>query len=234
MDKTEKNKLLVKGGIILLLLAIAAFLLVKYYPDFIVIVKNREEFSEYLRSFGNTGKLVFVLLQVLQVIIAVVPGDVFHLAGGFVYGVITGFILSYIGIIIGSAIAFTLARVLGYDFIKHLVPEKKIRQVENTLNSVSGTIGIFIICLIPWIPKDVLVYAAGITPIKPSRFLTVFCIARIPGLMISTAFGNAFTSNVTAFIEPGIAIIALLVLGLVLKKKVVKSEHKKPEKSQQE
>src|SRR5665647_3609354 len=102
------------------------------------------------------------------------PGDLFNICSGYIFGIPLGFTLSVTGIMLGSIIAFYISRLLGYDFIKKFVSEEKINKISELLNSAKGLVGVFIICIIPVIPKDLMIYIAGLTPIKASRLFLVY------------------------------------------------------------
>lgn len=227
-----KNMILKLVGIALLGILFIV-LMIKFYPQLSPLLtefKNdpqaaMNKIKDYVNSFGALGFAVFIFFEVIQVIIALIPGDFFHVSAGFIYGMPLGFILAYVGEMIGAIIAFSLAKFFGADIVKKFVPEDKILKTKDLINSAKGTFGILILCLIPFIPKDILIYVAGITPVNPTRFLIVFLLCRIPDIFIKASGGAAVSNmNWTALIII-IAAFTLFVLGgLYLKKKFVKSE----------
>jgi uncharacterized membrane protein YdjX (TVP38/TMEM64 family) len=169
IDKKIKIKLII---LILIILGIAIFG-ISSAPWVIEKVKQPESLREYLRSLGNLGFLMYTLLQVVHVLLVVIPGDLFNICGGFIYGIPLGFLLSMIGLMIGTVCAFYISRLLGYEFVSKIIPKEKIDKISNTLNSTKGTVGMLVICLIPLIPKDLMMYIAGITPIKASKLFFI-------------------------------------------------------------
>lgn len=130
-------------------LKFAAFLLfiialiiiaVKFAPWIIEKVKKTELISEYLLFFEGWGFAVYVLLQAVHVLLVVIPGDIFNVCGGYIFGVPIGFILSMIGIMLGTVAVFYISRLLGYSFISRFIPEEKISKISNILNSTKGTL----------------------------------------------------------------------------------------------
>jgi uncharacterized membrane protein YdjX (TVP38/TMEM64 family) len=225
MDKKTINKSFVlKLAGIGLLAAIAIIVMIKFYPQIIELASNKEKFKDYINSFGALGFAIFILFEVLQVIIALIPGDLFHISAGFIYGMPLGFILAYFGEILGALIAFGIAKFFGADIVKKFVSEKWIIKTSDLINSAKGTFGILVLCLIPVIPKDVLIYVAGLTPVKPSRFLTVFFLSRIPDIFIKASGGAAiYKQDYKSLIIVGVALLALIGIGLLLKNKFVKN-----------
>ncbi|NLL96651.1 MAG: TVP38/TMEM64 family protein [Clostridiaceae bacterium] len=208
-------------------------LLIKLYPFLSPLITEFKDdpqaamnkIKDYVNSFGALGFAVFIFFEIIQVIIALIPGDFFHVSAGFIYGMPKGFLIAYIGELIGALIAFSLAKYFGTDIVKKFVPEDKIIKTKDLINSAKGTFGILILCLIPFIPKDILIYVAGITPVNPARFLTVFLLCRIPDIFIK-ASGAAALSNMdwTTLIIVVAAFLLFVGGGLYLKKKFIKTE----------
>ncbi len=188
-SKKMSKKVIVKFIILLLIIAAIVYVTINYSSWFIEKMKNVEDMGEYIRGFGFLGFLIFILMQIIQVVIAIIPGDIVNFAGGFIYGIPVGFALSYIGIMLGTVIIFYISRFFGYEFVAKFISEEQIEKMSDTLNSVHGSIGLLIICLIPFLPKDLMIYTAGLTPIKASRLFIIYGISRIPGTLIWTSIG---------------------------------------------
>jgi uncharacterized membrane protein YdjX (TVP38/TMEM64 family) len=65
-------------------------------------IRNPEKFRVFLLSYGNISILVFMLFQILQVVIALIPGELIQVAGGYVYGTFFGTLYSSLGILLGN------------------------------------------------------------------------------------------------------------------------------------
>jgi len=89
---------------------------IKYAPIVTELVSEPEEFRDLIQSYGYTGVFIFVLIQIIQIVIPVIPGEVVQVAGGFVFGTWLGTLYLMIGVILGSVCAFFAARLLGYPF----------------------------------------------------------------------------------------------------------------------
>lgn len=108
-----------------------------------VMVSDPERFRNWISSFGRLGVLVFIGVQVLQVVVFVIPGEVVQVAGGYLYGTILGTLYSVIGITLGSLICFSIARILGYDFVKNIVSEEKLKKFDYLINNPKGETVLF-------------------------------------------------------------------------------------------
>ncbi len=179
-------------------------------------------FKAYLNSYGAWSVAVFLGLQVFQVVVAAIPGEVMQLAGGYVFGMLGGAFYSVLGILLGTMAAFFIARLLGYPFLKIFVSEKTFRKYELMLNSPRAEIVIFILFLIPGLPKDLLSYLAGVTPVKPVKFIASSTVARFPGILISSYIGaNLQKQNMTEVIIASVIAIIIFLLGVLYREQVL-------------
>jgi uncharacterized membrane protein YdjX (TVP38/TMEM64 family) len=214
MNKIKNNKVAcAKFLIFIILFASTVLVAINLTPWVIELTKNPTDIRSHMLSNGIMGYLMFISLQILHVIIAFIPGDVFYILGGFVFGTPLGFLLSWSGIMLGSILVFNFSRLLGKDFVNVFVSKEKIDKISNVLNSTKGMIGLFVICLIPMIPKDPLIYAAGLTPVKASRLFLVYGISRIPTVLMLVMIGaNTYDQNYSQ----GLILIGILVLSSII------------------
>ena len=150
---------------------------------------------EWIAAQGAVGPLVFVAIQALQVVVFVIPGEVPQVVGGYLFGVWLGALLSVAGILIGSVISFFLARFLGVPFVHALFPPKQVEKAERLLDSPRSKIVFFLLFVIPGIPKDILCYVAGLSPMPFVFFIGISFLGRIPGIFGSAIIGNAAAAN---------------------------------------
>ena len=100
-----------------------------------------------------------------------------------------GTVYSFLGTLLGTLIVFFATRLFGYSLVKAVVPAGKLQKFERLLTGRTSDITVFLLFLIPGIPKDTLVYVSGLTPIKPLKFLPICLIARLPALWGSAYIG---------------------------------------------
>jgi len=202
--------------ILTLIVAVATLLLAK---PVINLVRDVSSFKAWIYSFGRVGIIMFTAIQILQVIVFVIPAEVIQIAGGYLYGALWGSVLSIVGITFGSFISFGLSRLLGRKSIENLLSYHKVGELEKFLNQPKGEIMLFVIFLIPGMPKDVLAYVAGLTPMKFWRFAMITLIARSPSIFVSAYWGaNIASRNYVAIIAIAVA-VALILLAVALRGK---------------
>jgi len=180
--------------------------IVKLYDLF----HDRQQLKGFIRSYGAYSPLAYILLQIIQVVIAPIPGGAIEWLGGFLFGVKAGFIYSMIGLILGSWLAFSLARIFEKVAVEKFVPEKTRKRFDYLVEH-QGAILSFILFLIPGFPKDALCYILGLTPMHLGIFLIISTIGRIPGtLMACLQGGKAFEHQYKTFL------ILLGISGLLI------------------
>jgi uncharacterized membrane protein YdjX (TVP38/TMEM64 family) len=179
------------------------------------IFTSVEGFKALVLQTGPWGPVVFVALQILQVFIFVLPGEIAQIAGGYLFGLVEGTLLSLVGISLGSLLNFTLAQVLGKPFVNRLFGKEKLGKFEAILTSSRMETAFFLLFLIPGIPKDILCYVAGLSTMKFPGFLGVSMLGRLPGIVGSTAIGQAAgQGNRTAVIVISLVAALLFILGM--------------------
>ncbi len=215
---------------IVLLTAFILFLVVatvKYAPWVTRLASEPAKFRDVIQTYGYTGIFVFISVQIIQVVIAAIPGEVVQVAGGYIYGTWLGALYLIMGAIAGSVIAFYASRFLGYPLVKAFVSEEKLARFNFLLKSQKSEVIIFALYLLPGIPKDILTYIAGLTPVKPLNFLITSMVARFPALFVTAYIGaNLEEKNYTRVIVLSSTAVILFFLGALYKDWVIDKIHK--------
>ena len=194
--KSHKNQIKILK-IVLGILVIVIFIGALIY--FVPIMKNlsttegKIEFKNKIQGSGFLGMLSLFSLQVAQVFLFILPGEPIEIIAGMCYGGIGGTIFIMVSVAIISAAIFFLVRKLGTKFVYEFCNEEKVKKVENSKlfqDPKKIEIIMLILFLIPGTPKDLLVYIAGLLPIKPSRFIIISTFARVPSIVSSTFAGE--------------------------------------------
>jgi uncharacterized membrane protein YdjX (TVP38/TMEM64 family) len=192
-------------------LFIAMFLIIFLNLDGLTFIfGNQEELKTWINSQGVAAPLVFICLQILQVVVFIIPGEIPQIAGGYLFGMALGTLYSVTGILIGSAINFYLARFLGIPFVKALFSREKLEKTQQLAASPQSQIIFFILFLIPGLPKDLFTYVAGLSPISFFTFLIISGAGRLPGIIGSTLIGEA-ASQKNWILVTAISIIAVIL-----------------------
>ena len=176
-------------------------------------LKEPERFRQWVDERGLWGKVAFVGMVVMKVVVAVIPGEPFELAAGYAFGVWGGLFLCMIGSTIGSMIVFSLVKKFGVSIIRVFFSQERIDSMKLLHTSKKANIILSAVYILPGTPKDFLNYCAGLTTIKLPTWVLVCSIGRIPSIITSTISGDAFVQKRYFF---GIAIyVATFLVGLV-------------------
>lgn len=151
---------------------------------------SQEGLRDYIRSFGAAGWLVFLVLQILQVFIALIPGELLESVAGFAFGPVLGTLLCYAGVAIASSLVFILTRRFGVKLVEVFTSREKINQLRFLNTEKKRNFLIFLAFFIPGTPKDLFTYFVGLTEIKLGTFLAISLVARIPSVITSTFGGH--------------------------------------------
>ena len=193
-------------------------------------------FREKIGSYGAFGQVIFVLLVLLQVILAVIPGGPFELAGGYAFGAVRGTLLSILGCSLGSMSVFLLVRKYGHAFIRLFVSDKSLESVRFIAESKKVKILMAICFIIPGTPKDVLSYVAGLTDLSLFEWFMICTVGRLPGIFLTALAGHAAGETnyqaavIALLVMGGISLLGLLAYGMI-KNRVSQKAENKPEGS---
>ncbi|MCB2295368.1 TVP38/TMEM64 family protein [Clostridium algoriphilum] len=215
------NFIMVKGSKhkqhIIALAALLFFIYIgyEYYFKFSYILMNPNILKEVVLSYGNFSILVFILMQILQVVAFFIPGEFIQVAGGYIFGAYLGGIISLVGITLGSLMVYFIANNYGKPFVDKLILKKEVKFFKKILEVGSKKVVIFMFYLIPGIPKDALTYICGVSNISLKDFFIYSTIGRIPCIFISSYFGEKiYAKDLTSLIIIGIIMSILFVLGI--------------------
>ena len=112
---------------IAIFLLITLYITYEYYNKYFYMLKNPYKVKSFILSYGKYGFVVFILLQIIQVVAFFIPGEIIQITGGYIYGTVVGTILSLIGITIGSCITFFTSYLFGKSFTKKIIPRKDFK-----------------------------------------------------------------------------------------------------------
>jgi uncharacterized membrane protein YdjX (TVP38/TMEM64 family) len=181
-----------------------------FRQDLYELFKSSESVRAWVSACGVLAPLAFVGLQVVQVIVFVIPGEVVQIAGGFAFGLWAGTLWSVVGILAGSLVNFGLGRILGRPFVDAVFGVERARRIEAATGGGKAAAGFFLLFVIPGIPKDALTYAAGASRLSFGAFIAASTLGRLPGI-----FGSAYMGS-AAFEEEYTAALAVLVAASIL------------------
>lgn len=218
--------------ILILVLVVVIFIIatINFFP----IIKNlatpegKIEFKDKIQNSGFLGMLLLFGLQVAQIFLFIIPGEPIEILAGMCYGGFGGTIFILVSSAIISIAIFFLVRTLGRKFVYEFSDEEKVKKIENSKlfqDPKKVEVLMLILFLLPGTPKDLLVYIAGLLPIKPWKFIVISTLARIPSIVSSTYAGEKILAgNLKTAGLIYIAIIAIAVFIIFIYNKFDKNK----------
>ena len=137
------------------------------------------------------GLIVMTALCAIQVIVALIPGELLEIAAGYAFGGIVGALVCIVGLTLGSVVAILLARRFGRRLVESLYPREKIDALPIINNPKKRNVTVFLLFLIPGTPKDLFTYVIGMTEMSIPLYIALTAVARIPSVIMSTIGGGA-------------------------------------------
>ena len=186
-----------------------------------------ERFRAWVDASGIWGRVLFVGMVVLQVVVAFIPGEPVELAAGYAFGFWEGSALTMAGFLLGSWLVFALVRKFGVKLVEVFFHKNKIAELRFLQNPRKAKIIAFLLMLIPGTPKDFLSYFAGLTPLTLSQWLRIVALARIPSLVTSSLTGAA--AGEENYLLSGVMLAVTLIIsiaGILYYRHICKQENK--------
>lgn len=224
-DKNKYVDTIINQLILLIILLILIGALLFYNLN---TLDTPQDVAKIVADLGFMGPILIILLIVLEVIVAPIPGILLTIASGYAFGGFFGSIYSYIGNILGSILAFSLSRHFGRPFIKAFVNQKKL-DLYNSFFKEKGMTFVWIAFLFPIFPVDVISFMLGLTEIKLKKFASLISIAYIPYIIITNYYGAnlfeyGFSANTIMFTT---SILFLVVLASAIYYHMTKKKNRK-------
>lgn len=171
---------------LLLFIILSIYLFIHF--DIYLFFKDKNKLVDFIRSYPH-DELIFILLQIVQVVAAPIPGELSGFIGGYLYGPFWGTIYSTIGLTLGSWLAFMLARFFGEPLLEKVVKKEVFEKFAHFMEH-KGLLVFFLLFLIPGFPKDYLCYIMGVSRISALTFIIISTIGRFFGTMLLSITGN--------------------------------------------
>ena len=189
LTQKQKKAAALAALILFILLSLAVFWFVG--RPMVRFAKEPEPFRQWIAGLGLWGKAVYVGMCMLQVVVAIIPGEPLEICGGYAFGGVWGSILCMLGLFLGSVAVFWLVRRLGQPIVEIFFPPEKLDKLHFLKSSPKRNFLFWLIFTIPGTPKDLLCYFAGLTDLSWGKWLLLCTVGRLPSVLTSTIGGSA-------------------------------------------
>lgn len=206
---TKRSKLprsvIITSTVVLVGLVVLAVLL---WQPLIELASDGDKLKELVRQHGVLGPLIFIGVQLLQVLIAPIPGQLVSMLSGALFGPWLGTLYSMFGMALGFTLIFILAKNLGRPFVERFVNQKYLDKFDY-ITKTNGPVVLFLIFLTPFFPDDIISLIAGLSPIRIRTLILVSLAGRLPGTLVLALLGSGIADADARLI---VSIVTILLL----------------------
>jgi uncharacterized membrane protein YdjX (TVP38/TMEM64 family) len=214
LTSTQQKRL----GIAALIIAIAVMGLLVWLVGVPLVrfASQPEHFRTWVNSHGFGGRLAYMGMVILQVVVALIPGEPFEIAAGYAFGAVEGTLLCLAASALGSVCVFLLVRRFGHRLAEVFFSKEKLRSIRFLQTTRRRDLLFLIIFMLPGTPKDLLCYFAGLTTIRFPVWLLICSLGRLPSIVTSTIGGDALgTKNYWGAVLVFLVTLAISAAGLL-------------------
>ena len=210
---------------VLILLLLVAFSISAYWwlPPLWNFLSDRPRIEQFVHEMDPWGPVGLIAMQALQVVLLPIPGF-FGLLGGFLFGFGPGLVYCTFGTVLGSMIAFALAKCFGRPLVSRLVKGKWLGQIDELARN-RGFWFFLLYYWVPYLPKDAMCYVAGLTPIRNEVFFVAVVLGRFPGCVSATLVGAGVWQlelPLWAWISIGVVLFCAIGMAIGYRKRLAK------------
>jgi len=216
---------------VLILIILFAWIIYSYSAKgifYLLATSDIDSVVAFVNSFGWLAVVVFILIVVLEVILAPIPPFVLYVVGGIIFGAFLGGTITLFGNVLGAVIAFLIARRFGRGLVEKKINKKLRKSFDKFINKY-GAWALFLIRLNPFTTSDLFSYLAGLTKMKLRTLIISTTFGLIPLVYIQTYLGDIFIKDnpflFLIFIVISIIYLLLFLYGLwylIIKKEKIK------------
>ena len=219
MQKGQKRLLLLVA-----LFALCAIALAIIFWPFISDLRSpdyREAFSQWVQNLGFKGVLILFGIQVLQIVVAIIPGGPIELIAGAAYGAWAGSAIMVTGCVFSSTLIFFMVRKFGLPLLRRFFGEKDISSWMIINDPKKTARVVFILFLIPGTPKDLLTWLTPLTSLSLPLFVVLSTLARIPAILTTAIVGDSMIQgNWILSVSLFLAIAVIGFLGMYFRDRI--------------
>lgn len=174
---------------------VTALLCWEYLPGLLAWLADARAVRAFVSDHAFVSRLAMLGINIVQVLLAFLPGEPVELASGYAFGFWEGTALCLVASGLATSMIYWATRRWGWKLVGLFFDRSLFDRFSWLKSAKRLELIMFIVFLIPGTPKDFLTYFAGLTNM---RFLPVVLIAtfgRIPSIVTSTIAASAVGSG---------------------------------------
>ena len=212
LTRKQKTQYIIVGVIILTLIGYIIWDIAATGP-LTQFFSDRDGMIKTVNDLGPLAPLAYIVLQILQTVVAPIPGNLVGGIGGFLFGW-WGILWTTIGATIGASLVFWISRKFGRGFVEKFVKKESLEKFDFVLNSRRASVILFAIFLIPGLPDDVVCYLAGLTKVPLKKLILIFAVGRLPAVIGNNYIGMGLGSGDYTLVAI-FSVVAVLLLAVI-------------------
>ena len=224
LDLKKLTKKQIAAIILIGVVVLAVLGAVIYFWPYIMSLQEEENqkiFQDWVRSFGPWGVIILLAIQVLQIILFFIPGEVIEFSSGLLYGIFGGYLICITGQILAIMLTYLLFRIFGKALVDKMVDKETMDKVDQ--RNTRAEVLLFFCLLIPGIPKDVFNFVAPYCKVPMWKYIVITLIARFPTVFSSILMGAAILNGQFNLSFIVLVISATIgICGIIFNKQIVK------------
>ena len=181
--------------------------------------------ERFIHSYGSQAAVVSFLLMIFQAIAAPLPAFLITFANASLFGAFWGGLLSWSSAMVGAALCFYIARILGREVVEKLTGKAVLKSVDSFFVRY-GKHTILVCRLLPFVPFDPVSYAAGLTSLRFRHFILATGLGQLPATIVYSWVGSMLTGGTFWFVS-GLFILFALTIVIVAAKAFYQDRHKR-------
>lgn len=213
------------GVLAVLALVIALTLDVALNGPLSQLLSKRDRLVELVKDAGVLGPLIYIILQIIQTVVAPIPGQVVGSVGGFIFGP-WGILWTTIGSALGWLIVFWLARRFGRPLLERIFKPSTIDKFDFILDSKNTGWLLLLILFIPGLPDDTVCYIAGLTTLSYKKLLGITFIGRFPAIVLTNYLGAGLSDNLGLVVAVSVVVVIILALAAWQRERIMNFLHR--------
>lgn len=220
ISRKTKAKAIALAGAILLLTGYVVWDVLCGGP-LTALLSNHDRVVAFVERMGFFAPLIYILLQIAQIILAPIPGQVVGGVGGFIFGW-WGILWTLIGSTIGYLIMIIISRKFGRSLIEKIFKKSAMDKFDFIFGEHAAII-LFLVFLLPGLPDDMVGYMAGLTDVPIKNLIILMTLGHIPTIIITNYIGMGLgESNLTPVIIVSVIVVIVFALALWQKERIIK------------
>ena len=175
--------------------AITALLCWEYLPGLLAWLADARAVRAFVSDHAFVSRLAMLGINIVQVLLAFLPGEPVELASGYAFGFWEGTALCLVASGLATSMIYWATRRWGWKLVGLFFDRSLFDRFSWLKSAKRLELIMFIVFLIPGTPKDFLTYFAGLTNMRFLPVVLIVTFGRIPSIVTSTIAASAVGSG---------------------------------------